>query len=450
MVITSKEQQIAETRLFNAAIAEANQYSPEGAQLAKLGKATSYSSFQAKMDLISKSDKLLGEFVRTMFYKVSASYVSSKSFDSVFGKFRRQIGDIGAAIEETFVNFIKPVDYESQVTPEQFMSVKLPDIRTTYHEINRQVKYPFTINDSLIKQQIQAGETLSTIVQGIMESATVSNEADEQDLIEGLIIDAYAKNEVYMVAVGDIDTREGVDKFSKYVRSMFAQLGGRNRFNQLGVTNAQAKSPKTIVMDADVNASKDVLQLANVFNMSKAELGQSEIVLPSTWKIDNFVAFLSVDDWFVIANNKFEMTSWFNPETLNTNYYLHVWETISRSPYAGSVLFVKTLPKGSEARLIADQVFLPIGKLADAKASTELYVQESKGNKIDKAVKWTMKAVVADGADKFDAAIVDNVLTVSLKSNTQPRQSARIVVTATPAPDAGLTPLTTTVWVTAQ
>lgn len=446
---TTTDQKISETRLFNAAIDSANQFTPEGAQLAKLGKATSYSSFKDKMDLISKSDKLLGEFVRTMFYKVSASYVSSKSFDSVFGKFRRQIGDIGAAIEETFVNFIKPVDYETQVSPEQFMSVKLPDIRTTYHEINRQVKYPFTINDSLIKQQIQDGATLSTIVQGIMESATVSNEADEQDLIEGLLIDAYDKQEVYMVEVGDIDTREGVDKFSKYVRSMFAQLGGRNRFNQLGVTNAQAKSPKTIVMDADVNASKDVLQLANVFNMSKAELGQSEIVLPSTWKNPNFVAFLSVDDWFVIANNKFEMTSWFNPETLNTNYYLHVWETISRSPYAGGVLFVKALPKGAEARLIADQVFLPIGKMAAATAETEVYIQESKGKKLGVAT-WTFTAEVADGADKFTATMTNNVLDVALKANVQPRQSARIVVTATPDEASGLSPLTTTVWVTAQ
>lgn len=447
---TSKVSQVAEVRLLNAAITGANKYTPEGAQLAKIGKATSYADFKDKMNLIAQSDRLLGEFVRTMFYKVSASYVSSKSFDAVFGKFRRQISDIGMAIEETFVNFIKPVDYEAQVTPEQFMAVKLPDIRTTYHSINRQVKYPFTIGESQIKQQIQEGATLTTIVQGIMESATISNEADEQDIIEAMIIDAYEKQEVYMVAVGDIQTQAGVNKLSTYARSMFAQLGGRNRFNQLGVTNAQANAPKSIILDADGNASMDVNLLANAFNLTKAEIEQTKIVLPSIWKDENIVALLAVDDWFVIANNKFEMASWFNPETLMTNYYLHVWETISRSPYAGAVLFVKELPKGAEARLIADEVFLPIGKLAGTTASTDIMIQASKGFKLPEG-DWTFTAEVADGADKFTATMEANKLTVALKDNVAPRTSARIVITATPAPkDSGLSPLTTTVWATAQ
>lgn len=59
---------------------------------------------------------------------------------------------------------------------------------------------------------------------------------------------------------------------------------------------------------------------------------------------------LTTEDFFIMQDTLYETTSFWNAETLATNYYLHHWEIVSASPFVPAIMFTvggdgTTIPK---------------------------------------------------------------------------------------------------------
>ena len=138
------------------------------------------------------------------------------------------------------------------------------------------------------------------------------------------------------------------------------------RFNELHVQNNTPTERQCIFMDADFNAKFDVEVLASAFNMNKAEfIGKlhliddfssfdnerfeaireesTEIEEVTTAELNlmkNVKAILVDEAWFQVYDNLFEFAETQVGSGLYWNYWLHVWKTISYSPFANAIVFV--------------------------------------------------------------------------------------------------------------
>ena len=62
-------------------------------------------------------------------------------------------------------------------------------------------------------------------------------------------------------------------------------------------------------------------------------------IIVDEFPIPNVVAMLTTEDFFIMQDTLYETTSFWNAETLATNYYLHHWEIVSASPFVPAIMF---------------------------------------------------------------------------------------------------------------
>ena len=119
-------------------------------------------------------------------------------------------------------------------------------------------------------------------------------------------------------------------------------------------------------MDADFNAKFDVEVLASAFNMNKADFigklhliddfssfdnerfeaireestGLEEVTTDELALMENVKGVLLDEEWFQVYDNLFEFDETRVGSGLYWNYWLHVWKTISYSPFANAIVFV--------------------------------------------------------------------------------------------------------------
>ena len=107
---------------------------------------------------------------------------------------------------------------------------------------------------------------------------------------------------------------------------------------EYGIPTFAKPNELVLFVTADAAASIDVDTLASVFNLDKAEAKYRQIVLPEL-PIPNAFAMLTTDAFFVASDYVYTNESFYNPQTLATNYYLHHWEIVSASPFVPAILF---------------------------------------------------------------------------------------------------------------
>lgn len=97
-------------------------------------------------------------------------------------------------------------------------------------------------------------------------------------------------------------------------------------------------SELVLLVTPAVAASLSVEVLSSIFHVELAEVNVRQIIVDE-FPIPNTVAMLTTQDFFILQDTLYENTSFYNAETLATNYYLHHWEIVSASPFVPAILF---------------------------------------------------------------------------------------------------------------
>lgn len=286
--------------------------------------------------------KYYNEFVNTLVQLIGTQKVHNKVWDNPLTPFKGEKLMYGQTIEEIIPKWITAHAYKDDV--QTLLEVHKPEMAAFFHSVNRQDMYPISVNQAELQQAAMQEYGLNRIVNAIMNVPINSDNYDEYNLMMQLF--AYYEDNwgFYKESMTARPTDEESGKaFLASLRAYATKLAFPNSAyspvgREFSIPVFARPDELILIIDADADANVDVNTLASVFQLDKADIKYRKVVVPELPVPDAF-AILTTSDFFVVNDYIYQTDSFYNPQNLTTNYYLHHWEVVSCSPAVPAIMF---------------------------------------------------------------------------------------------------------------
>lgn len=304
------------------------------------------------------------EFINALVNRIALVRMQSATFNNPYKHLKKGYLEFGETVEDIFVGIIKAVKYDAEKGANREFKRTLPNVQSVFHLTNWRVMYPITIEKQALRRAFTSVDGVTNLITSIIDQVYQSAEYDEYLLFKYLLIKAISHGKVYPQAIDTTDMNSVAVAFRG--KSNLLPIDMTGRFNESHVQNNTAIEKQCIFMDADFNAKFDVEVLAGAFNMNKADFigrlhliddfvsfdnerfeaireestGLEEVTASELALMKDVKAVLLDEEWFQVYDNLFEFNETQVGSGLYWNYWLHVWKTISYSPFANAIAFV--------------------------------------------------------------------------------------------------------------
>lgn len=342
------------------------------------------------------------EFITNLVDRIGLVVIKQASLSNPLKKFKKGKMPLGRTIEEIFVDITKSYKYDPEDAEQTVFKREIPNVKTLFHERNRQDFYTQTIQDESLRTAFVSWGNFESFVSSIINAIYNSAEVEEYEYMK-LIIDNYFSKGLFTVIKTEVpDTETTTKEFVKVMRATAKKMTlpqGSRDYNALAVRTRSDMYNLHLFIDADLEAQLDVDVLAKAFNMDRTTfLGNITIIDGFASKGLN--AVLVDADWFMVYDNLLKLETIRNPKGLYWNYYYHVWQTLSASRFANAVAFVSgDVPKVTQ--VIVDPTILAIKQ--GKEHTFNVYVRQNDDVKRD--VTWSVKATT--GSTKKAGTTID-------------------------------------------
>lgn len=282
------------------------------------------------------------QFMDILINRIAFTYVRGKTWENVLAPFKGAKVNYGSTIQEIAPKWIKAHSYDDEA--ETLLKLHRPEAEAWYHSQNRRDQYPITINHDELRTAFTDEYGLNNLVSQIMTVPMSSDNYDEYRIMLQLLAEYERKWGFFKYHLSAVPTDEVTGKeFLTAVKTFAGQL----QFPS-AIYNAEAikdipvfAKPNELIMlvTPATNAAVDVNTLASVFHLDKADETRVTKVIIDEFPIPNAVALLTTRDFFVCSDTLYQNTSFWNPQRMDTTYYLQHWGIYSVSPFVPAILF---------------------------------------------------------------------------------------------------------------
>lgn len=280
----------------------------------------------------------------------------------------------GQTVREMFVDIADVFDYNTYANDvDHFLENVVPNVYEYLHELNFQKFYKTTTSDEQIAMAFNSEDGLFELIDRIVSSLYEGYKYDRY------IVDKYqlcrrivdgTMTSVYIDNYASLDPRARVSA----IKNVSNLMGFRSpNYNPAGVRVATSYENQRLIMNTNFYADFTTQVLSTSFFINEADFktkmalcdgfGNHDTarlveVLGSQYvpfTADELTALAKIpavliddeffQDYFYSFDNNAETraTEFFNPETLKTNHWLHVWMVLSTSP-RNAVVFTQDQP----------------------------------------------------------------------------------------------------------
>ena len=304
------------------------------------------------------------EFINALVNRIAIVRLQSAIFNNPYSRLKKGYLEFGETVEDIFVGIIKAMKFDPEKSEGREFKRSMPNVQSVFHMTNWKVVYPVTIEKQTLKRAFLSIDGVTDLITKIIEQVYTSAEYDEYLLFKYLLIKAISHGKMYVQGIDESDPKNNAKAFRG--KSNLLTLDMTGRFNEYGVQNNTPIENQVIFMDAQFNADFDVDVLASAFNMDKADFigrlhliddwgsfdnerfatireesdGIEEVTKEELALMKGVKAVLLDEKWFQVYDNLFEFDETKVGSGLYWNYWLHVWKTISYSPFANAIVFV--------------------------------------------------------------------------------------------------------------
>lgn len=345
-------------------------------------KVTNATDIPAVGQIIYGDPAIANKFINALVNRIAMVRVQSATFNNPYSVLKKGYIEFGETIEEIFVGIAKVVEYTPEKGEEREFKRTLPDVRSVFHIMNWRTMYPVTIQDEDLKQAFLSLDGVTDLIAKIVDQVYTAAEYDEFLLFKYLLIKAISHGKMKPLSVGDGTNPKDSAKAFRGTSNLLTFM--KDSYNEQGVVTSTPKNRQVIFMDAKFNAEFDVDVLASAFNMDKADFmgrlfliddfttfdnkrfeeirknstGIEEVTTQELALLADVNAVLLDEEWFQVYDNNNRFTEKYVASGLYWNYFYHTWKTVSYSPFANAVVFVKdtaniALPAALTAKIMS-------------------------------------------------------------------------------------------------
>lgn len=321
--------------------------------------------------IIMNNPALENEFLSTLVNRIAFARIASRLYTNPLATLKKGVIDVGETIEDIFVNIAKVYQYgeiagSGADTATNLFKKYEPDVRTAFYIMNSQLTYPVTVNRAMLKSAFKSWSGMDELISSIIQSVYTAAAYDEFNITKYLIGQHILNGKLAYYRFDDTSA----DKY-KLCATQMRKVSNDFQFmstdyNIAGVTTFTDSDKKVILINTDYDANIDTNVLASAFQLPYADYLNRRILIDGlghlditrlnkafandpTYKepSDADIAFLDkvagviIDEDFIqIYDNVFEMRDMPVANTLDHNYFLHMWQTYAVSPFANAVAVI--------------------------------------------------------------------------------------------------------------
>lgn len=384
---------------------------------------------------------LQNEFLNALINRIGRVLVTSKMYDNPWNMFKRGMLEFGETVEEVFVELAKPFEYDPETAESEVFKREIPDVRAAFHILNYQKFYKVTVQKDQLRQAFLTWDGVTDLISKIINSMYAGANYDEFLVMKYLMAVNILNGRLKAVEIDDATDMKGAVGTIKSVSNGMEFMN--TNYNMAGVHTYSDKKDQYIILTSTFDALMDVEVLAAAFNMDKADFMGRRVLVDSFGSLDNErLALLFADDpnyveltademaaldtipavlvdrdWFMILDNLLEFTDQYNGQGLYWNYWLHIWKTLSASPFANAAVFVPATPAITSVTVSPSEVTAGAGQTVNLTAEVETT------NFAPKTVYWSV------GTD--EPATVDIHGTVHISPDAVAEDTITVTATST-------------------
>ena len=303
------------------------------------------------------------EFCNTLFGAITTQRVVNKHYSNRYKEFKKGTLELGDVMQIIYNGLIMPKRFngDANVTlwNKERTNPQCAFIKRNYEEF-----YKLTIDRKDFAKAFTSWGNLEEFVAKKVDTIYTSAEYDEQLMFKYLVLKVFNTGYIYEKEL-DSDTNTALLEEIRNMADYFSFMS--DKYNTFHVDNFTDGAPLFMIDVARKNKI-DVNTLANVFHLEKAEMHE-RMVAVDRWgfsdaelkrlnklinddedtavftsaelaKFDKIRGFMFDPDWFEIYDNLYETYSLVDPEGLNQNMWLHVWQSWNYNPFVNAVAFV--------------------------------------------------------------------------------------------------------------
>lgn len=321
--------------------------------------------------IIMNNPALENEFLNTLVNRIAFARIASRLYTNPLATLKKGVIDVGETVEDIFVNIAKVYQYgeiagSGADTATNLFKRYEPDVKTAFYIMNSQLTYPVTVNRAMLKSAFKSWSGMDELISGIIQSVYTAAAYDEFNITKYLIGQHILNGKLAYYRFDETSA----DKY-KLCATQMRKVSNDFQFmstdyNIAGVTTFTDSDKKVILINTDYDANIDTNVLAGAFQLPYADYLNRRILIDGLGHLDiarlnkafandptytepsaddmsflDKVAGVIIDEDFVqIYDNVFEMRDMPVANTLDHNYFLHMWQTYAVSPFANAVAVI--------------------------------------------------------------------------------------------------------------
>lgn len=284
-------------------------------------------------------DLLYNEFFPALFNRIGKTMIESKLFKNKLARFKSGTIYTQQDVEEIFIEMSKAEGAYDKNGPNPLGRRQGPDVCVVYHRQNRQDYYAMTVGDLDVLRVFRNEGTLDTFVTNLFNSVYSGAEYDEWQAMKNLLATYEGYCNVQVPSI-NCATGEGAKAFVKTLRKISKDMSfASDKFNMAGAMQWVDPKNQVLFIHKDVTAEVDVEVLAKAFNLGKTDIQVEIVELDDFGTLENTYALLVDKDFFRVWDTLSKMEPQRNAQGLFTNYFYHVHQILSLSPFKNAVRF---------------------------------------------------------------------------------------------------------------
>lgn len=282
---------------------------------------------------------LYNEFFPALFNKIGKTMIESKLFKNKLARYKS--GSIVTAqdVEEIFIEMGEAEGNYNPAGPNPLGRRPAPNVKVVYHRLNRQDYYAKSIGDLDVIRVFRSEASLDTFITGIFNSMYSGAEYDEWLAMKNLLAtyDGYVN---YQVLAIENDPEFCAKQFVKTVRKASQDMTfASDKLNKAGVMTWTPVEKQVLFVNKDVLAEVDVEVLSKAFNMGKTNIQVDIVAMDDFGTLENTYGLLVDESFFRVWDTLSKMEPQRNAQGLFTNYFYHVHQILSLSPFKNAIRF---------------------------------------------------------------------------------------------------------------